>query len=1643
MKFIFNLLTTISLRFRWLTVALVVILLVLGGVAASELNQELLPPIEFPQTIVLAQVSGMTSEQVLSVMTQRLEPALDEISDIINIESQTTGAFGVVITAYNDFGLDQQRLQGEIQDAIDRVWLPIRTIAPPVGQDGQVFAASLLADLTPDILIYLSEQDPNFLFQLSPEVWSALSEETVRTVLSYLASQNERNNTGGSALERLVEKEVVPQLQSIQTVASVTVDGGQALPGDETAFTVTGVSEAAEPNSVLLRLSPDVWETVSAKLGGLGMLDQSAVEALGQVDFEVPLIPPALPESWQFDHFKDAVDLIEIETLTSPVASILNNFYHSGIIHGALGQTDDLTPETVTRLLEIEPSLVEYFEAEHLVAMSPDVFAVLPEDFIANLDGFTRDELAAAALAKSITGVDGTRLPVDLPDAWRIRPPELITFSFADLPLATFSVFDVGVSADDTSTDVADHSASRTEEPPIETETLPNESVLDSNVDIPEGPALPPLFAGVGADTADDLINFQLPETIASVVGVERLPAAEIFNTMATPPDLSQNRNQAGGGSLSMDLIAFGALVNAGRHIIPQISPDVILFLSENDPNFLPNLDAAVFDLFSADVLALPMVSPPLADAWDVLSRQPQFAEHPLRTASDVLSIGDGKASTVLNIINSNVPAQFEGYEVRVFDSLTPGILRYFLLEEPDFYENLDVDVLLKFSPAVLSALPQAYVASLDGDVARRVTAIANGEQLSAFAALQALYTTNIPAADPSAPALNEAWLQIAGFYNIELDTADDFFRFPEDFAYPDAGAFINSILMSPQGANFARNNNLIGGMPLEAVQYILNRDAAVLDNLSIEVLMLMTEDQLAILPESLRQRVAEGGELFVPERLVTRTNGQPSLFVTVYKDKDANTVAAYHEVEDLLERIDDANPNIEVGVVFEQSSFIEESISGVAREGGLGAVFAVIIILVFLSSGTWKMSWRRRAGLVMIILFTALLVLLILANLDAAGNNWGEAFSQSDVVFRVLLLGGIIAGFVVLLWPGNLPDPAWRATIVISISIPLSILTAFVGMRWLSPFMYDIIQPLSENSSFFAFVLRLFPQELTLNIMTLSGLTVAVGRVVDDSIVVLENIFRQIEMGGNKKDAVISGARDVSAAIFVATLVAVVVFLPLGLTGGLIGAFFLPFGLAVTYALAGSFIVAVTVVPVLAYVFISADDVIQEGDIWLARYYLPVLRWALSTRVTRFIVLGLAIGSFLFGSYLFSQRPAAFLPDFGEPQITINIEMPTDTKIVELNEKVRDMEAYISDELPAGRVRAVQTIVGGGGNSFETLLTGNSVTEYRANITIGVDFEGSELDEWTRRIRGKAESIFGSDNIMVSGGSLSSGGFGGLSLVVSGPPEVLAEFDPLIIETLEQVEGITNVSSNLSASASGTGNGPVTYIRVDQQSALSYTAELETEDSIGVTQAAIARLEALENLPDSVTISQGFISETQTQGFISLFIAMGIASVIVILILIFSFSSPVYWLAIFLSVIVAPVGAAVALTLSNRVLGISALIGLLMLLGLVITNAVVLIDRVRSNLTERNMNMHDALIEAGGRRLRPILMTSLATIIALVPLAIGLSEGAIIAAEMGTVVIGGVISSTMLTLIVVPVMYNLLTPLHRFFMGLVGIRAK
>ncbi len=218
--------------------------------------------------------------------------------------------------------------------------------------------------------------------------------------------------------------------------------------------------------------------------------------------------------------------------------------------------------------------------------------------------------------------------------------------------------------------------------------------------------------------------------------------------------------------------------------------------------------------------------------------------------------------------------------------------------------------------------------------------------------------------------------------------------------------------------------------------------------------------------------------------------------------------------------------------------------------------------------------------------------------------------------------------------------------------------------------------------------------------------------------------------------------------------------------------------------------------------------------------------------------------------------------------------------------------------------------------------------------------------------------------------------------------------------------------------------------LRVDGDPAVRYTGELETEDSLGVTEAAKAKLESIA--PAGITVSEGFETRAQTQGFQEAMRAVFVSILAVYLVMVITFRSLVHPFTILFSLPLAVIGAAVALWITDRVVGISALVGLMMLVGIVVTNAIVLIDRVQANRKKRGMNAYDALVEGGRTRLRPILMTAIAAILALVPLALGFTEGALIAADLATVVIGGLFTSTFLTLLVVPVMYSLLDRLTR-----------
>ena len=288
------------------------------------------------------------------------------------------------------------------------------------------------------------------------------------------------------------------------------------------------------------------------------------------------------------------------------------------------------------------------------------------------------------------------------------------------------------------------------------------------------------------------------------------------------------------------------------------------------------------------------------------------------------------------------------------------------------------------------------------------------------------------------------------------------------------------------------------------------------------------------------------------------------------------------------------------------------------------------------------------------------------------------------------------------------------------------------------------------------------------------------------------------------------------------------------------------------------------------------------------------------------------------------------------------------------------------------------------------------------------------------------AERVFGVENVTVSAGGLTASSTSGFDLVVTGPPGTLADIDARILNSLDKVEGLVNVSNNLESSD--------VIIRVDGQPAVRYQGEIESEDTMGVLAAGKAAVEGMDDLPDGVEVSEGFVASMQTEGFRQAGQALVISIIVVYVVMVATFGSLAHPFVILFSLPLALVGAALGLWMTDKVVGISAMVGLMMLVGIVVTNAIVLIDRVRINRRERGLGICDALVEAGRTRLRPILMTAIAAILALVPLGLGLTEGALIASDLAVVVIGGLTTSTFLTLLVVPVVYSLVESVLRRF---------
>ena len=747
------------------------------------------------------------------------------------------------------------------------------------------------------------------------------------------------------------------------------------------------------------------------------------------------------------------------------------------------------------------------------------------------------------------------------------------------------------------------------------------------------------------------------------------------------------------------------------------------------------------------------------------------------------------------------------------------------------------------------------------------------------------------------------------------------------------------------------------------------------------------------------------------PVTSIARTNGKPSLAVSITKTPDANTVAVSNGVQDLVSELEVAlGGDVTIVTTLDQAPFIEKSIKDLTTEGLLGLTFAVIIILIFL--------------------------------------------------FSV------------------------KSTLITAISIPTSVLITFIGLQ---------------------------TADYSLNILTLGALTIAIGRVVDDSIVVIENINRHLSYGEPRKKAVLTAVREVSSAITASTITTVAVFLPIALVGGLIGELFRPFAFTVAISLLASLLVSLTIVPVLAYWFLRMPKrlvAIKEADpkkfekkqrhaeeerekkALLQRGYLPLLN---GTRRHPWLTLFASVLILGFTFSLVPQLKTNFIDGAGSSQFIARLEMPASTTFEDQDKASDELEQKI---LKVEGVSVVQSTVGSAADgrvAFGSAASGIS-------ITVQVE-EGFEVESIKSEIL-KLEVPKDAD-LSISSGA----GFGSSETididVASSDNELLQEAVDLISAEMEGVANTSGVTSTLDADervleivvdrekaaklgfsetqvtgivAAQLRPSPLGRVSIEGEDVSVYVAGTDLPESISEIKALVipsftglvrldsiasveevlkptsitskegnrtakvsvapegddlgaitvditAKLDSIE-LPAGVTATIGGAAADQAESFEQLGLALLAAIAIVYVVMVATFGSLIQPLLLLVSIPFAATGALGLLLLTDTPLGVPALIGMLMLIGIVVTNAIVLIDLV-NQYRKQGRSVEDSLISGARQRLRPILMTALATIFALTPMAIGLTgDSGFISQPLAIVVIGGLFSSTLLTLLLVPTLY-------------------
>jgi multidrug efflux pump subunit AcrB len=743
----------------------------------------------------------------------------------------------------------------------------------------------------------------------------------------------------------------------------------------------------------------------------------------------------------------------------------------------------------------------------------------------------------------------------------------------------------------------------------------------------------------------------------------------------------------------------------------------------------------------------------------------------------------------------------------------------------------------------------------------------------------------------------------------------------------------------------------------------------------------------------------------------VSRTNGKDAIAIQIVKDQDANTVTVVNAVKDLIKEEEKLIDGLKVDISLDQGAPIEDSVFTMIEKAVFGGAIAVLIILLFLRD--------------------------------------------------------------------------FKSTIISIISIPVSIFMALLLLNWM---------------------------DITLNIMTLGAITVAIGRVIDDSIVVVENIYRRIHLKEEKltgRALIREATIEMFKPILSSTLVTVAVFAPLIFVSGMVGELFMPFALTMSFALGASLIVAITIVPALSHFLFrkklyGEKKESQHKEVGkLATWYKGVLEKTLNHKIiTSVIAIVMLVGSLaltpLIGfSFMGSQEEKvmylSYTPATGELMKDTEANVAQVEKELMKREDIDILQVSIND--PKNVDPSAMMMGGGAGGALMYLIfdpdmkdfpkAKKEVEDYIANIgqsgewksqnfssastssnEVSYSLYSEDLDKLrdaVKQVEGALKEVDGLEDIKsnnedpyvehilkVDQKNVLQYGLTTAQIVMalnaSTSSEVLTsvKYDGEDIDVIVQREAkaaatsLDDVLATEIKTALGTTMTIGELVKVEEGTTLNSLARSKgeyfatvsgtiTEDDISkATSAADKKIDKLD-LPKGVTTGVSGVAADMQETFTQLGIAMLAAIAIVYFILVVTFGEGLAPFAILFSLPFAVIGAFVGLFVTGQTISVSVMMGLLMLIGIVVTNAIVLVDRI-IHMERDGLVMREAILEAGATRLRPILMTAIATIGAMIPMALGGGGSGLISKDLAITVIGGLLSSTLLTLVVVPIVYEMLS---------------